>query len=80
MEGCNLVYTPGIGPELSPNQSGEKLLNEEEKRRYQAITRAMIYLAQVTRYETLYAVNQLARAISKPTKAHMGATKHLLCY
>ena len=69
MEGCNPAYTPGVGPELSLNQP-------EEKRRYQAITRAVMYLAQVTRYDILYAVIQLVRAMSKPAKAHMGAAKH----
>ena len=36
-----------------------------------------MYLGQVTRYD---AVNQLARAMSKPSKAHMAAAKHLLRY
>ena len=80
MKSCNPVYTPGVGPELSLSQPKEKLLNEEEKRRYQAITGAVMYLAQLTRYDILYAVNQLARAMSKPAKAHMGAVKHLLRY
>ena len=44
------MYIPGVGLELSLNQSEEKLLNEEEKRRYQVITGAVMYLAQVTRY------------------------------
>ena len=79
MEGCNPAYTPGVGPKLSLNQPEENLLNEE-KRRYQAITGVVIYLAQVTRYDVLYTVNQLARAMSKLAKAHMGAAKHLLCY
>ena len=39
-----------------------------------------MYLGQVTRYDILYAVNQLARAMSKPSKAHMAAAKHLLRY
>ena len=80
MKGCNPVYTPGVGPELSLSQPEEKLLNEEEKRRYQAITGAVMYLAQLTRYDILYADTQLARAMSKPAKAHMGAVKHLLRY
>ena len=73
------AYTPVVGPELSLGQP-EKLLNEEEKRRYQAITGAVMYLAQATRYDILYAVNQLARAMSKPAKAHMETAKHLLRY
>ena len=80
MKGCNPAYPPGVGPESSLNQPEEKLLNEEEKLRYQAITGAAMYLAQVTRYGILYAVNQLASAMPKPAKAHMGAAKHLLRY
>ena len=45
MKGCNPVYTPGVGSELSLSQPEEKLLDEEEKRRYQAITGAVMYLA-----------------------------------
>ena len=36
-----------------------------------------MYLVQVSRY-ILYAANQLARAMSKPSKAHIGANKHVL--
>ena len=39
-----------------------------------------MYLVQVTRYDILHAVNQLARAMSKPAKAYMGAVKHLPRY
>ena len=39
-----------------------------------------MYLAQGTRYEIRYACSQLARALSKPSKVHMGAAKHLLRY
>ena len=39
-----------------------------------------MYLVYVTRYDILYAVNQLARAMSKPAKAHIGVAKHVLRY
>ena len=39
-----------------------------------------MYLAQVTCYDIMYACSQLARALSKPSKVHMGAAKHLLRY
>ena len=39
-----------------------------------------MHLVQVSRYDILYAVNQLARAVSKPSKAHMGAAKHVIRY
>ena len=80
MQGCNPLYTPGVGPELFLDQPEENLLNGEGKRRYQSITGAAMYLAQVCHYDILYTVNQLARAMSKPSKAHMGAAKHLLRY
>ena len=45
-------------------------MNKEDKRRFQAITGSVMCLGQVTRYDIGYAVNQLARAICKPSKAH----------
>lgn len=39
-----------------------------------------MYIEHVTRYEITYATNQLARAMSKPTKTHVGAANSLLCY
>ena len=55
-------------------------MNKKDKRRFQAITGSVMCLGQVTRYDVGYAVNQLARAMSKPSKAHMAAAKHLLRY
>ena len=79
MRGCNPAYTPGVGPELSLDQPEENLVNEGGKRRYQSITGAAI-LTQIFRYDILYAVNQFVRAMSKPSRAHMRAAKHLLRY
>ena len=69
-----------MGKELSLDQPEKRILRKEEKQRFQAITGSVMYLGQVTRYEILYAVNQLARAMSKPSKAHMAAAKNLLRY
>ena len=77
---CNPVHTAGVGKELSLDQPEENLLNKEDKRRFQAITGSVMCLGQVTRYDIGYAVNQLARAMCKPSKAHMAAAKHLLRY
>ena len=55
-------------------------MNKEDKRRFQAITGSAMYLGQVTRYDIGYAVNQLARAMYNPSKAHMAAAKNLLKY
>ena len=67
---CNPSYTPGVGSELSLNQPEEKLLNKEDKQCFQTIMASVMYLDRVTRYDILYPVHQLARAI---TKAHMAA-------
>ena len=80
MRGCTTAYAPGVGPELFLDQPEENLLNEEGKRRYQSVTGAAMYLVQFFRYDILYTVNQLARAMPKPSKANMGAAKHLLRY
>ena len=64
----------------SLDQAQDNLLNDAEKQRYQAITGSLMYVAQVTRYDILFSVNQLARATSKPSNAHMGAAKHVLRY
>ena len=65
---------------MSLDQPEERLLSKEEKQRFEAITGSVMYLGQVTLYGILYAVNQLARAMYKPSKAHMAAAKHLLRY
>ena len=80
MASWNSTYTPGVGKELSLDQPEERPLSKEEKQRFQAITGSVMYLGQVTRHEIIYAVNQLARTMSKPAKAHMVAAKHLLRY
>ena len=79
MADCKLSSTPGFGSELSTKQQEGTLLNKEETQRYQAITGSVMYLAQITRY-IMYSSGQLARAMSKPSKVHMGASKHLLRY
>ena len=80
MKGCNPAFIPGAGPELSLDQPGNNLLDEEGKRRYQSIVGAAMYLAQGSQYDILYAMNKLAWGMSKPSKAHIWADKHLLRY
>ena len=69
-----------MGKELSLDQPEERLLSTEEKQHFQAITGSVMYLEQVTRDDILYAVNQLARAMSKRSKAYKAAAKNLLRY
>ena len=74
------VYTIGVGPELSINQGERNLLTNVDTQRYQSIVCSVMFLADVSRYDIFYSVNQLARAMSNPSKAHMGAAKRLLRY
>ena len=69
-----------VGPELSLNQPKEKMLEDEDKKRYQSITGDVMYLGEVSCYDIIFAENQLARAMFNPSKTHMEATKHLLRY
>ena len=46
----------------------------------QAITESLMFLGQCTRHDIIFTVNQLARAMSKPSKLHKAAAKHLLLY
>ena len=80
MANCNSTYTPGMGKELSLDQPEKRILRKEEKQRFQAMTGSVMYLGQVARYDILYALIQLARATSKPSKAHVAAAKHELRY
>lgn len=74
------MYTPGVGQELSVDQPRDKLLNKEIKQLFQAITRRVMYLPQVTRYVIESVVNQLTRKMTKSAKAHTAATGHSLWY
>ena len=80
MANCKPVGTPGFGSELSTKQPEETLLSKEEPQRYQAIIGSVVYLAKILRYDIMHISRQLARAMSRPAKIHMGAAKHLLRY
>ena len=54
--------------------------DKEYKKRYQLITGGVMHLGQVSHSEILSVVNQLAKVMPKPSKAHMGVAKQLLCY
>ena len=62
MPECNTVNTPGYGPELSNEQLEETLVGARDIELYQAIVGSLLYIAQVTRYRTCHATNQLTRA------------------
>ena len=80
MSACKPTNTPGYGPELSNQQPDKTLLDKEEKKRSQGIVGCLMYVSQVLRYDIMYAVNQLARPMAKPSKIQMVAAKHALLY
>ena len=69
------MYKIGVGPELSINQGEGNLLTKPDTQHYQSVVGSAMYLAQVSRYDILYGVNQLTRAMSNASKAHIGATQ-----
>ena len=77
---CKPMYMIGVGPELSMNQGEGNLLTKADTQWYQSIVGVVMYLAHVSRYDILYGVHQLARAMSNPSKAHMRASKNVLRY
>lgn len=80
MSSCNSVSTPGSGSELSNDCEKGDLLDAVDIKLYQTIVGSAQYLAQVTRYDITYTVNQLSRACSSPSTVHMAAAKRLLRY
>ena len=72
---CNPLSTPGGGAESSLEQPEENLLNDVGKQCFQATTGSVTYLTQVIRCNCMYAVSQLARGMSKPSKAYLAAAK-----
>ena len=77
---CKPVSTPAAGKQLSCHQPIDGFDNGSEKQRYQAITGSLMHLVQVTRYDILYGVNQIARSMSRLSIANTGAAKHVLRY
>lgn len=53
MESCNPMYMPGVGKELSLHRPEEKLLNEEDKERFQVMAGSVMHLGHMTRYDIL---------------------------
>ena len=80
MSDCKQTSTTGYGSQILNNQPEDTLLNEEETRKYQGIVGSLMYIAQVLRYDIMYATGQLARPMAKPSKVHKVAAKHTLRY
>lgn len=73
---CNPAYRRGEGRELSLHQPKVNLL-EEDKNLYQPMTFAVMYPWQFSRYGIRFVVNQLARALSRPSKFHFASLLEL---
>ncbi|XP_055590100.1 uncharacterized protein LOC129742249 [Uranotaenia lowii] len=77
-------------PATTPMNSGEKLTKEPtpkpedaeqlKKIPYQEAVGSLMYLAQCTRPDILFAVNKLSRFNTNPSLKHWEAVKHLLRY
>lgn len=76
MARCNPTYTP-VGKDLSTDRLEERLLSKEGQQRLRAIGENVKYLRQDTRYDMLFAVSQVARAMPHLSKAQMAVAKHL---
>ena len=78
-KGYNPAYMPGVEPKISLNQpetnAGQG--GQEALPTHHGWCHAPW---EVSHYDILSVVNQLAKVMPKPSKAHMGAVKHLLCY
>lgn len=78
MDASRPVSTPfPPGTELVAAADGD-FLDVDAAHLYREITGSLMYLVACTRPDLAVAVNQLARHMSKPGKAHMGAAKHCL--
>lgn len=78
MAGWNPVHTSGAGADRSLDQLDGTLQDPTGTELYQSSTGSLMCLSQCTRYNITYAVNHLARAMSRPSKLHMTAAKDVL--
>ena len=73
-------------PVKSPVSVNSKLLNASEESElvdqslYQSAVGSLLYLATRTRPDISFAVNNVARYCSKPTKSHWTAVKRIFRY
>ena len=83
MQDCKAVATPTnssikLTKEMSPQTEEEK--EEMSAVPYQEAVGCLMYLAQCTRPDILFAVNQLSRYNNNPGSCHWQAVKHLMRY
>ena len=80
MQDCNPVSTPCHGGEIPLDQPADTLLDEDGIKTYQSLVGSLLYLSRVSRWGIAFAVLELCRATSKPSKAHLTKAKHVLRY
>lgn len=83
MSECNPVYTPmdasmKLTTDMSPKNDEEK--SEMSSVPYQEAVGSILYLAQGTRPDITFAINNLSRFNNNPGHAHWTAVKHLMRY
>ncbi|MBW0481582.1 hypothetical protein O181_021297 [Austropuccinia psidii MF-1] len=74
---CKSVKAPCNGNFLQEIEENSQVINLTE---YQQAIGSLNYLAQHTRPDIMYTVNQLSRYCTNPTTKHWIALKHLLRY
>ena len=85
LESCNPVRHPlpvntSLTREVDVNTPNDTYLSVTEHNQYRAIVGSLMYLMTGTRPDIAFLCQQLSQFLSKPTKAHMVATKHGLRY
>jgi hypothetical protein len=64
----------------NPNEHKSEKLNENEHKNYRALVGALMYMANQTRPDIMYAVGMLSRRLSAPTQADWIAGRRVLRY
>ena len=70
MQDCNPASTPSYGTELSLDQPADTLLDEDGIKAHQSLVWCLLHISRTSHWDISYAVLELTRATSKPSKAH----------
>ena len=77
MEDCNATSTPATTVPLGLDKDGEPF---DEKWEYASVIGMLMYLANNSRPDIAFAVNQCARFTHQPKQSHAGGVKRILRY
>lgn len=78
MENCKMYDMPSN--ERLSDREEETLLDADGTTKYMQLVAGLNYLAQVTRPDIAFAVNQCCRFMSKPKSSHLTALKRIIGY